>query len=208
MRNTIFAAAAAFGVLLAGQASAETPFSIFLGNELKGQADAQGWGEGLYPSYKVGPLAISLRNYTSTFVKSDGLSVFSELNGINLYATDGRPFDLDYFSIVGGQYSASQSISVVAYAAGDMTFATAVSSSDGGTYFDIPSFGQRSTFKVNLKNVQAVAFLIGMGNFTLSDITGASAVPEPATWAMMLVGFGMIGATARYRRRKASVSFA
>lgn len=29
----------------------------------------------------------------------------------------------------------------------------------------------------------------------------AGAVPEPATWAMMLVGFGMIGAAARYRRR-------
>jgi hypothetical protein len=27
-------------------------------------------------------------------------------------------------------------------------------------------------------------------------------VPEPATWAMMLVGFGMVGATSRYRRRK------
>lgn len=36
----------------------------------------------------------------------------------------------------------------------------------------------------------------------------APAVPEPATWAMMLVGFGMIGATARYRRRGAKVSFA
>lgn len=33
-------------------------------------------------------------------------------------------------------------------------------------------------------------------------------IPEPATWAMMLVGFGMIGATARYRRRRAIASFA
>ncbi|KQU47427.1 hypothetical protein ASG67_14330 [Sphingomonas sp. Leaf339] len=29
-----------------------------------------------------------------------------------------------------------------------------------------------------------------------------TAVPEPATWAMMLVGFGMIGGYARYRRRR------
>jgi len=29
----------------------------------------------------------------------------------------------------------------------------------------------------------------------------AAAVPEPATWAMMLVGFGMLGASMRYRRR-------
>jgi hypothetical protein len=36
----------------------------------------------------------------------------------------------------------------------------------------------------------------------------AAAVPEPATWAMMLVGFGMIGGAARYRRRAVKVSFA
>ncbi|KQU55881.1 hypothetical protein ASG67_07175 [Sphingomonas sp. Leaf339] len=32
-----------------------------------------------------------------------------------------------------------------------------------------------------------------------------SAVPEPGTWALMLVGFGMVGAASRYRRR--SVKF-
>ena len=29
-----------------------------------------------------------------------------------------------------------------------------------------------------------------------------TAVPEPATWTMMLFGFGLIGGTTRYRRRK------
>ena len=33
-------------------------------------------------------------------------------------------------------------------------------------------------------------------------------VPEPATWAMMIGGFGAVGGTMRYRRRKTSVSFA
>ncbi len=36
----------------------------------------------------------------------------------------------------------------------------------------------------------------------------AGAVPEPATWAMMLIGFGMIGAAARYRRRKTALTYA
>lgn len=31
---------------------------------------------------------------------------------------------------------------------------------------------------------------------------GTGAVPEPATWAMMLLGFGGVGATLRFRRRK------
>ncbi len=32
-------------------------------------------------------------------------------------------------------------------------------------------------------------------------------VPEPATWAMMLLGFGTIGGAARYRRKSRTVSF-
>ncbi|MFD1788364.1 PEPxxWA-CTERM sorting domain-containing protein [Sphingomonas floccifaciens] len=36
--------------------------------------------------------------------------------------------------------------------------------------------------------------------FKLAQLT-VTAVPEPATWAMMLIGFGMIGGTMRSRRR-------
>ena len=34
-----------------------------------------------------------------------------------------------------------------------------------------------------------------------------SPVPEPATWGMMLVGFGLIGASMRYRQRRSVVSY-
>jgi hypothetical protein len=34
------------------------------------------------------------------------------------------------------------------------------------------------------------------------------AVPEPATWGMMILGFGAIGSAMRYRRTKATVNFA
>jgi hypothetical protein len=37
------------------------------------------------------------------------------------------------------------------------------------------------------------------------ELTGT--VPEPATWATMLVGFAMVGAATRYRRRKTAVAF-
>jgi probable HAF family extracellular repeat protein len=48
---------------------------------------------------------------------------------------------------------------------------------------------------------------LGRGSgYVLTPI--AAAIPEPATWAMMLVGFAMVGATARYRRRKVDVTFA
>jgi hypothetical protein len=40
------------------------------------------------------------------------------------------------------------------------------------------------------------------------DEEATAAVPEPATWAMMLVGFGMMGAAMRYRRRSVSTRYA
>ncbi|HVF95058.1 MAG TPA: PEPxxWA-CTERM sorting domain-containing protein [Sphingomonas sp.] len=38
--------------------------------------------------------------------------------------------------------------------------------------------------------------------------TAAAAVPEAGTWALMLLGFGMVGAAMRYRRRTTLVRFA
>jgi hypothetical protein len=45
---------------------------------------------------------------------------------------------------------------------------------------------------------------------TAGDISGGGvgAVPEPATWAMMIVGFGIVGGSMRYRRRNTTVNFA
>ena len=47
----------------------------------------------------------------------------------------------------------------------------------------------------------------GATNSALSTISvTAQAVPEPATWAMMLAGFGLVGAT--YRRRSTKAAYA
>lgn len=43
----------------------------------------------------------------------------------------------------------------------------------------------------------------GMLISTGKTITGSSGTPEPATWAMMLLGFGGLGAVLRYRRKEA-----
>lgn len=46
----------------------------------------------------------------------------------------------------------------------------------------------------------------GNGTLTISKVP--SAAPEPASWAMMLAGFGLAGAAIRYRRRSTKVAFA
>lgn len=55
-------------------------------------------------------------------------------------------------------------------------------------------------------NVVAVKFdfrsdlATGFAAYREIDVFGAAAVPEPASWALMIAGFGMVGAAARRRR--------
>jgi hypothetical protein len=48
--------------------------------------------------------------------------------------------------------------------------------------------------------VTQVVFSSSGNSFELDNIAVASAVPEPATWAMMIVGFGVAGGALRRRR--------
>ncbi|HEV2569148.1 PEPxxWA-CTERM sorting domain-containing protein [Sphingomonas sp.] len=81
---------------------------------------------------------------------------------------------------------------------------------------DFNGLGARSTFRF----VVADAFftqttknnpngLPGGSNtpvFTLGNVSVPNAIPEPATWAMMLGGFGLLGAATRRRARVAQVT--
>jgi len=43
----------------------------------------------------------------------------------------------------------------------------------------------------------------GTGEGFIVELLETTAVPEPATWAMMIIGFGLVGAASRYCRRAA-----
>ncbi len=45
---------------------------------------------------------------------------------------------------------------------------------------------------------------LGGNDFGIDDISFSAAVPEPGTWAMLMLGFGLVGVSAR--RRKAAVA--
>lgn len=44
------------------------------------------------------------------------------------------------------------------------------------------------------------------GVFMIRDLSGLNAVPEPATWAMMIAGFGLVGGAARRSARRQSAA--
>jgi len=71
-----------------------------------------------------------------------------------------------------------------------------------------------TAFSASNFTYSAGAFLVGSAYGALNPQTitvgaagGVSSVPEPVTWAMMLLGVGLIGGALRYRRGKSSVSY-
>jgi hypothetical protein len=91
-------------------------------------------------------------------------------------------------------------------------------SGDGVTFFTATGSGSLGvrpatepfSFSQTLAAGGTSRFLIGNnGNYSF-DTTGLSlsvaAVPEPATWAMMIGGFGMVGGAMRSARRRQKVS--
>jgi hypothetical protein len=88
---------------------------------------------------------------------------------------------------------------------------------DGGaaTALAIPTNGALQTFAFNALGVTSVAFSFLPGedaNNSISSyaridnlVLGAAGVPEPASWAMMIAGFGLIGGV---MRRRATPAFA
>ena len=119
---------------------------------------------------------------------SSGLLVNQNDDGGSNVAADsvtGAHYDTFLSSLLGaGTYT----VSVMAYS----NFATGPNLSNGfsntGNFVDATGNQRNNQWAFDILNVNGA--------------TQGGAVPEPATWAMMLVGFGAAGVSLRYRRRK------
>ncbi|WP_174273616.1 PEPxxWA-CTERM sorting domain-containing protein [Sphingomonas bacterium] len=93
---------------------------------------------------------------------------------VNDFVSDTTAADLAYFAVSGGGNSSVTG----------KTFTSTVQSNTGG-------------------NTSSSQVTTGTGSFkifyTYDDSTAVVAVPEPASWGMMILGFGMMGALARRR---------
>lgn len=110
-----------------------------------------------------------------------------------------------FFNGVSGVFNGS------AETASTISFGTGLASQFqiSGSSSGFAQFGGQTVFSGSLSNP---VFMPGTFNFTgfssgtLTVSEVAAAVPEPATWAMMIGGFALVGST--MRRRKTSLHFA
>ena len=58
-------------------------------------------------------------------------------------------------------------------------------------------------YNVATDSILTLGFTNSTGNFYLSRNVTVAAVPEPASWAMMIAGFGVVGGAMRRRQRTA-----
>ena len=52
------------------------------------------------------------------------------------------------------------------------------------------------------KPIRSVKFISGSNSFEIDDLKFSNSIPEPETWAMLVVGFGFIGYAARKTKYK------
>lgn len=134
-------------------------------------------------------------NETLTSTASNGQARFAAIDGTldvgNIFLTAGGTFTLAEFNLFNAQGSTDS----VAITINGVTRNFAIG--NGQNFFGIQATGGDTITSIAFNaNGTGVADLrqLRVGGIT-------AAVPEPGTWALMLLGFGAVGASLRRRRR-------
>ncbi|WP_242140781.1 PEPxxWA-CTERM sorting domain-containing protein [Sphingomonas sp. TREG-RG-20F-R18-01] len=116
--------------------------------------------------------------------------------------TPGTNIDSDPLYNLTLKFDGGQTLTGV-YTPATNTFDGGTSFVDGNTTYSLIEFSYRRFLGDAVQPNVAVPGGDGndyVGNFRISAVS-PGAVPEPATWAMMLMGFGLIGAGVRASRK-------
>lgn len=203
MRNLEKLAAAA--LLIGASAPASAAVTICLG----GDCAAQPSSNVLLNTGQTGTTVTgTLNNMAGTVSLTSTESLSLPANGAaRVRATDSILNAPLTFTFNDGLISALE-FNVNALTDGDVYFTFAGGDSDGQvtTLYDLGANGQNffnafnGTFKSVTMTFTNGATVQDVRQFRISAAPKTPAVPEPATWAMMLLGFGAIGFGMRRRR--------
>jgi hypothetical protein len=150
-------------------------------------------------------VTLTFEEGTYTFVQDDGLVKTYESNGVRFF-TSG--------SIANGVLTAAKfdQPGVGPTSAFELLQPYFVAGFDLSNALDVAVLRTGQTLAANVDfhavgslGYQDVLIMVSDGPFQIDNLVlgDPSAVPEPATWAMMIAGFGLVGATARRRIRPA-----
>lgn len=211
LRNTLFAAAAVMAVATAASAAPIVTLSSF------GDPNTLPAGQQLVADFNNAndPTAVLLSGYSLTF---NGATVGVNEGGSNYSGT--LPGDAThYLTVPGGAKATLTSTRALTnfslYMGSPDTYNSIRFIGDNGYDFTLSgaqisagyvgqswSWGQRVNFDFGGGNVKQIVLTSGSNSFEVDNFAVA-AVPEPTTWALMIMGFGSAGAMLR-RRRTAS----
>lgn len=188
--------AAAAALTTAGVAQAAVPIATTVTANGAYQGNIAYLNDGIFPAngshYQDG----TVFNFAASTVFNFAFDSAQTIAGFKLHADNND----DYIVTL---YGVGETLTRTILAShGIMGFGTETFTSDpalGGTYVAALSF---TPFVATRATVQARAgdgfYSIGEAQFFAAPAAGA--VPEPATWAMMLMGFGLLGAIQRRTR--------
>jgi hypothetical protein len=165
--------------------------------------------EGYAPGLQANPIVDS----GATFSGPDGLFVFDfiETGNQQLCSTSGPDcslaLDVEFATAVSGLSflaAADDSASTLSVwlTLADLSTTLATFTLDGNVFsydtIDLSSYGNIRGLSITSNDELGVVY---------DDFTYSTAVPEPSTWLMLILGFGIMGSAVR-RRRVASASLA